>query len=187
MIDNYLKSLQESFIFSDKTVVLDFDKFENGESNILLIAGISATGKTTLAERLSKELKCEFIETDLPCFKKNSDENYDAAICYRDIFRKARSSNKRYIIEGVLVFWSCLNHKNGTNSFFEECKHIPIILLGPSVLRAAYQGWKRAGSKEILNVMKWHIRAGIFDMYWYNIFRKARLNVPKTKVENLNF
>ena len=179
MLDLYLKRIQESYIISNKTVSVDLDKFENGESNILLVAGIPAGGKTTLGKQLAKKYKCKLLETDYPCLDKE-----DPVKCYQNIYRKSLKSNKRYIIEGVLVFWSCLDIKNKILPFFNECKHTPIIILGPSVMKAAYQGWKR--DKEDISlrqVFSWYVKNGIFDMKAMNVFKKERFKVKGSNIK----
>ena len=177
--------VRESYIFSDKTISLDLDKFESGESNLLLVAGLSASGKTTLAEKLAKKYKCEFKESDNPCLSEEDNKEGDPIKCYENIFHKLLKSKKRYIMEGVLVFWSCLDKDNNISPFFNECKNIPIIIMGESVMKSAYQGWKRDSGKisYIPAALKWYVKYGISDMKSFNIFKKARMNVSGTKIE----
>lgn len=47
--------LQKGYILNDTTISCDLFKFESGESNVLLIAGLSGAGKTTLGRKLAKK------------------------------------------------------------------------------------------------------------------------------------
>ena len=78
MIDEYLQYIQEGYIFDDKNISLDLYKFENGESNLLLVAGIAGAGKSTLGKKLAKKYKCGYIESDDPCLtdKRIQSPNY---------------------------------------------------------------------------------------------------------------
>lgn len=53
-------------LFSDDDIVIDFDKWENGEINYLYIYGNSGSGKSTLAEKISQKYHVKTIELD--CF-----------------------------------------------------------------------------------------------------------------------
>ena len=64
IIENYLQNIQEGYIFSDKTISIDLDKFISGESNKLIIAGLSGGGKTTLCRYLAEKYNAECYETD---------------------------------------------------------------------------------------------------------------------------
>lgn len=55
----------ESYVFSQDDIVKDLDKFESGESNILLVTGLSRAGKTTLSKDLAKKYDAEVIEIDM--------------------------------------------------------------------------------------------------------------------------
>lgn len=63
--------LQENYIFSKKDNVYNFDKWENGECNILFITGHSGSGKSTLAFQLAKEYGATVIQLDhIQCYEK---------------------------------------------------------------------------------------------------------------------
>ena len=63
--------LQENYIFSKKDNVYNFDKWENGERNILFITGHSGSGKSTLAFQLAKEYEATVIQLDhIQCYEK---------------------------------------------------------------------------------------------------------------------
>ena len=63
--------LQENYIFSKKDDVYNFDKWENGEYNILFITGHSGSGKSTLAYQLAKEYGATVISLDhIQCYER---------------------------------------------------------------------------------------------------------------------
>ena len=65
-IDNVLSSniVQETYLFSKDDIVLHLDDFVAGKTNILLITGISRSGKTTLAYELAPKYNAEIIQID---------------------------------------------------------------------------------------------------------------------------
>jgi len=189
MIDQYLHALQEGYLFSDKTISCDLSKFESGESNILLVAGIPASGKTTLGKTLAKKYNATLFESDECIFqdgkksgkRKTPDEVYD---CYQDRFNQIVRSKKRYIIEGVLVYWACVNKSNTMDKLFDKTKKYPIIILGPSIIKTLWQGWQREkGNEKLRDILTWYTKNNIRDMKVLEIFKKARLAVPSTDMK----
>ena len=55
----------ESYVFSKDDIERNIDKFISGESNILLITGLSRAGKTTLGEEYADKYNAELIELDI--------------------------------------------------------------------------------------------------------------------------
>jgi len=183
MLEQYLLSIQEGYLLSDKTISIDLNKFESGESNILLIAGLPASGKSTLGKNLAKKYKATYIGTDEFCLMNKKVKDPDD--CYRLLYKKLSKSNKRYVIEGVLVYWTCIKWKtNETLPFFNTSKKSPIIILGASVMTTLFQGWKREKDKESLRkIFRWYVKNNIRDMKVLDVFKKARLAVPESDVE----
>lgn len=74
---NKKEPLNEAVVFSGNDLYKNFDKFENGDSNILLITGLTGSGKSTLAKSLCSKYNAEYIELDLLEFilKKNVELN----------------------------------------------------------------------------------------------------------------
>ena len=63
--------IDENFIFSKKDNVYNFDKWDNGESNILIITGLSGSGKSTLAFALADEYDATVVQLDhLQCYER---------------------------------------------------------------------------------------------------------------------
>ncbi len=56
--------LQESLIFNKTDLEFNVDRFESGESNVLLITGFSGSGKSTLAGELATKYGCEHFQLD---------------------------------------------------------------------------------------------------------------------------
>lgn len=180
--------LNEGYVFSDKTISCDLSKFESGESNVLLIAGLPASGKTTLGRKLAKKYNAKLFRTDWCLSEKISIDKKqykDPEKCYRDSFNIANKSNKRYILEGVLTYWSCVKLDNKTmHPFFSQCEHTPTIILGASVMKSFWRGWQRERGKESLReIIRWYIKNNIKDQKVINIFRKERMNVSGTEVK----
>lgn len=64
ILESY-KIANESYFFSKKDTYINFDKFQNDQSNICLITGFSGSGKSTLARNLVKKYNAVYIELDL--------------------------------------------------------------------------------------------------------------------------
>jgi len=184
--------LREAYVFSDKTISIDLSKFESGESNILLIAGLPASGKTTLGMKLAKKYNATIFKTD-ECLNEGKGLNNkvfkDAETCYRDSFISAKKSAKRYVMEGVLVYWSCIKLDNkGLTPFFNQQKDAPVIILGTSVIKTFWQGWQRDKDEESLrDIYKWYIKNNIKDNKVLNIYKQARGNVPDVDIKEYKF
>ena len=55
---------EESVILNKSDLYYNVDKFEKGDTNVLLITGFSGSGKSTLASQLSNKYKCDYLELD---------------------------------------------------------------------------------------------------------------------------
>lgn len=86
--------IDEGNIFTSKDIVKNLDDFENGKSNILLITGLSGSGKTTMAGEMADEYGA--IKLSLDYFQNY--HNIENDIHYADI-KKDRKNNPmmRYI------------------------------------------------------------------------------------------
>ena len=68
--------IDENYIFSRKDNVYNFDKWDNGESNILIITGLSGSGKSTMAFALADEYDATVIQLDhLQCYERFTAKN----------------------------------------------------------------------------------------------------------------
>lgn len=66
--NKYLKEnvelFQENVLLNKSDLYYNFEKFEKGNTNVLLITGFSGSGKSSLASELSSKYKCEYFELD---------------------------------------------------------------------------------------------------------------------------
>ena len=65
LVEDIKSTLKESITFSNNDLYYNIDKFENGNSNVLLVTGLSGSGKSTMGKQLSNKYKAEYIELDL--------------------------------------------------------------------------------------------------------------------------
>lgn len=65
VMESYNDISNESYVFSKDDIERNVDKFISGESNILLITGLSRAGKTTLGEEYADKYNAELIELDI--------------------------------------------------------------------------------------------------------------------------
>ena len=200
MIDEYLDYLQEGFLFSDKTISIDLDKFISGEKNKLLIAGLSGGGKTTLCRHLAKRYKAECFETDtcsdfLEDLRANTSTSPNALppkeVFYNGYYKCVKprmNNNRRQIVEGGLVWESYY--------FFPEIRkylnQYPIIIFGTSSLKSSLQllNRRRAVGKKtgLKKIYKLYLRNFVQLNKLLKYFKEERLkaggnvkifNIPK--------
>lgn len=62
---NLYDVIEESMIFDKRDNVFNIDKWENGDSNILLITGLSGSGKTTSGVNLANTFNAKLIQLDI--------------------------------------------------------------------------------------------------------------------------
>lgn len=179
-VQNYLDKINEGYIFSDRTVSIDLKKFESGESNILLITGISGSGKSTLGRKLAKEYNAKYIASDFPCLTDNPHKK-DPEGCFRNTYNRISKTKKtKYILEGVLVYYSCLDGwRPNLHPFFNKIKNEPMIILGTSILKTMYRNRKDIDQsiwEFIMNFLKFgkHYKE---EMEPYIFFKKKREEV----------
>jgi len=157
MINAYLEYIQERMFISNKTISIDLDKFINGDSNKLLIAGLSGGGKTTLCGHLSRKYNAQCFETD-NCIHKmkhmykqigkyNPPENIMKEVFHEGYFTCVRPqlrTKKRQVAEGGFIWQSYL--------YFPEVRaeidKFPIIIFGSSALKASWNVFQRVRKKK---------------------------------------
>lgn len=182
-------SLQEAYALSSNDTVLNFDKWKKGSNNILYVTGLSGSGKTTLGEKYEKEYNAHLFEIDGLEFTYDSTNtgllekieekcpeyaSYHASRKTKEgytgsnlvgLLKKAlntaldimkKDSSTLYIVEGVQIFqWLDPSMLSGK----------PIIIKGTSVLKSAYQRYKRGKStsdnsgENILNLASWYVKS----------------------------
>jgi adenylate kinase family enzyme len=181
MIQKYLNHIQEGYFFSDKTISIDLNKFENGKSNILLVLGLIGSGKTTLGKYLAKKYKARLLQID-DCISwslKEHPPNKEQLNDYFNCIEKMIHSNKRVVIEGV----GLLN----LYKFRKEIIKKPVIIIGKSAIRSSFQAmirnrkdkepkfWKLFLIQTIINLNEFQKRI--------NYIRKERVKIPGSVVK----
>lgn len=171
------KSVKEGFInegyfINKKDIEYKVDSWKNGSSNILLITGLSGSGKSTDSKQLAKEYNAIIFELDMfqhnrMMFGDNSNLSEGHKIIKELISKKygpkGRSfnnlSNEEFEKE-ISVFVHelleiCKKNKNQKYIFeglqikrfneklYEEVKDYPIIIKNTSVSKSMYQRFKR--------------------------------------------
>ena len=156
----------EGYVFDKETIKHKVDEFESNKSNILLITGLSGSGKSTTAKKYAEEYNGEFIELD--CFEQNYGMNdlqlkeagtpfyiYLTQTPSGKLFRKKSLSNNRprgdELVKEIKTFGNwllkwCEGHKDtkwiieGVQIYscfdFNNVKKYPIIINGVSMLKS---------------------------------------------------
>lgn len=165
-------SLNENLIFNKEDLEFNVDKFESGESNVLLVTGFSGSGKTTLAAKLAKKYNCTHYEIDCLTFylfgdmtREDALGNEDGLVAFIDLknlpqYKDYNSLSKSQIVELIreyikfLIEW-CKNKKDQKfiieglqiyNVYREGDTYItscPMIIKGTSGLISAIRAAKR--------------------------------------------
>ena len=185
--------LKEGLLISDKTISIDLHKFESGESNMLFIIGLPASGKSTIGKILAKKYNANYIESDWifePPKGVNVDD-FDPEKEFRNKYRELKNKNKKYVIEGVLVYWSCFKElvTQGLHPFFKEIQNEPFIILNISILQGLIRGYKRdrksnkKRDRELSTIFRRYVKNNLEDTKYLKQFIKARTSVSNTIVK----
>lgn len=165
MINSYLHYLQEGYIFSNKTISVNLNKFEKNDVNKLLIIGISGSGKSSLGEYLSKKYNVDFF----------SDE-------YKGL-EEALTNSKRMVIEGneLLELYK--------NKFYKQIiLNQAMIIIGLSALKSGIRADNRDGLVlgKVKKLKDWHLFIRKNFLYFQkdlNTLRKDIMNLKNVKIE----
>ena len=166
MLEEYLNQIQEGYLFSDKSISVNLDKFESGEKNKLLIIGVLGSGKTSLGKYLQKKYKVKDFFSDtvgLPT---------------------ALKSSKRMIIETIEIA-SLYKEKP---EFRKLILGMPMILIGMSAMKAGFRADKRDGTVPLKAKNKKDSYISTRDNIFYfqrllNNFRKDILQIPDVNIK----
>ena len=77
MIFNEELEKGNNVIFSEDDIYCNMDKWDNHESHVLFILGLSASGKSTLSRKLAEKYKCNLIELDVIAFAITGEKAHD--------------------------------------------------------------------------------------------------------------
>lgn len=183
LIESYLRILQEGYLLSDQTISFDLNKFENGESNILLIVGLIGSGKSTLATYVAEKYNAQILQRTDECISWSLDEhppNEKQFKSYINCTKNMLATNKKSVIEGVGIL-SLLNmgHKTVLN--------YPMIIIGKSTILSSYQAFVRNIKKEKEQVWKMLFTQTKMNINLFqkqiNDLRKEREKIPGTVVK----
>jgi len=167
-------------VFSKKDIAVDLDKFESGKFNKLLIIGVGGAGKTVASKYFADKYDIPYYTTD-QFIRENTDLRYDDYDKYKiqqyEFIQELINSNEKSIIEGAILQKIELR---------DQMLKYPIIILGTS----GFKGALRAGLRKLQK----GLGIGFLDTFKQNwskrserteTFRKERLEVPNTKVEEI--
>jgi hypothetical protein len=168
VVENYLQSIQEGYIFSEKTISVNLHLFENGTKNKLIITGVPGSGKTSLLHYLLKKYNVnDFV----------SDDSWGKTL-------EGLTSSKRTIVEGggFLILYK------EEVSWRKMMLDTPMILMGMSAIKS---GWRADKRDETVpgKVKDWKdtyhfTRTNLF--YFQNaanLLRKDLMKLPDAKIE----
>ena len=176
MLNTQLDYIQDGYIFSDKTLSINLDKFENKQIKKLLIFGPCGSGKSTIGRILSKKYNVPLLETDTMYWKmrqnaaKSGLPRKERKEMIKDVeakLIKMLSNNKRMIIEGV--DWIKIYKKN--INLKPLLLKQGMIILGLSALKGAIRAGKRNATYEPDN-NRWSETLGMGKIN-FNILEKT--------------
>ena len=180
-----MNKINENLIFNNNDLEINLNKFESGESNILLITGFSGSGKSTLAKQLANNYNCIHYELDCLDFyfgglltKEDAVGNEDGLVAFiesKNLEFNAIPENHGTIYREYIQFLIKWCKAQPDKKFIIEGLQIydtyrtgdvyitscPIIVKGTSGLVAAVRAAKRNdGSfiKELNPLIKWAIQ-----------------------------
>lgn len=112
------KVFNESYVFSEKDILYNKEKFNSGEINLCFITGLSGSGKTTLGGQISHKDLVEHYELDDVIFNWNfSDNNLKE---YGDLIYSFFKSEGRSFRYHSLQEWkddTSWDNKNGMDAY----------------------------------------------------------------------
>ena len=167
--------VEENVIFNKDNTVYNIDKFESGKNNVLLVTGLSGSGKSTIAEEYTRKYKAEWIELDIfeqchgftdQSLKEAGEVFYDYLSSHKPLWEKLKSKSIKGKELGEEInkfvhycFAWCRDRKDkkwvieGVQiySFLtaDEVKGFPLIIMGTSMKNSVLQRFKRNGNGKI--------------------------------------
>lgn len=160
----------EGMVLSTDDIVVNFEDWENGKSNIVFITGLSGSGKSKLGKELAEKYNAIYVELDLFGYivehKTSISEISDPVIAEyikttnlykrnRDVDFLSRESAAKLSDEYVrFMDWLItLSHKRGNRYVVEGIqvmlvdphylKKFPVVVKGTSALKSWYRSYLR--------------------------------------------
>jgi energy-coupling factor transporter ATP-binding protein EcfA2 len=124
----------------DNNIHYNFSKWLSNKTKYLFIAGLSGSGKSTIARKLAKFYNAEYIELDLANLELKQNPDYPRNVSREEKWNfilktlMAQFPGKKLIIEGCQLPWVDFN----------IIKDHAIILIGTSLLKSSYRSWIRS-------------------------------------------
>lgn len=174
--------INEGYLFSDKTISIDLDKFESGESSKLFVNGLSGGGKTTLGIHLAKKYKCKYLDTDdigKEMVELGLTDKVERRKYYNRRFFKVLDSNIRYVIGGVGI--TRLHRDNPEKK--ELLMTSPMIFLGKSMLRSTWDASARINSGPETKDKNRLTKASVFFGWNWNNFYPRLVQMKKDRIK----
>nr|DAR14060.1 MAG TPA: metallophosphoesterase, DNA ligase-associated [Caudoviricetes sp.] len=112
---------EENVLISRDDIYYDFDKFESGEKNVLLITGFSGSGKSTLAEQLASKYKCDYFMID-------SLEYYGERYMTLDNLKKGEPGCYEFIMKHPKIKETLDGDYSGKDFWGILCQYIPWLI-----------------------------------------------------------
>lgn len=181
------KYLFEAFLFNDKTISIDLDKFESGEIPRLLIIGYSGSGKSIIGRYLSKKYKKELLSLDGCIFyirKKYSKKGFKEQQPY---FKKCVKDSiyQKGIIEGLQLL-QFDKFKLDKNFLIKQ----PVIILGTSLIissiKAAWRNSTEGFENEKGQTIKMYFWGSLIQQGFGTNFKELRKKLNQFKKDRMN-
>ena len=112
---------EENVLISRDDIYYDFDKFESGQKNVLLITGFSGSGKSTLAEQLASKYKCDYFMID-------SLEYYGERYMTLDDLKKGEPGCYEFLVKHPKIKETLDGDYNGKEFWNILCQYIPWLI-----------------------------------------------------------
>lgn len=177
------KFINEGYFISDKTISVDLDKFISGESNKLLILGLTGSGKTTMGRKLSRKMNIKSISTDDCPFdwanyhKGDKEDKSKILNKYMDCSESMVTNKSRIILEGVGLIETYWERPNFRSTMLKY----PCIIIGTSALKSSIRASKRSKAF-MLDVHFYRTNFTVFQKM-LSKFKKDRLSIKDSIVK----
>ncbi len=207
-----LEELKENYVIPKKDLEYNLDDWKSGRKNLLIITGLSGSGKSTRASKLAKEYNAIHIEVDL--FEMNhilyeEEQGDEGNIIVKEYFDKTYGGPHKFSVNGkgfmaeVQKFIQyCINYFNNHKDrlFILEgiqllwldksmvdfiCNKASIIVVNTIMLQSMFRAIKREGNPIAYFKSFETIRGFKEWLYWYIDMEKERNELIKNIKESV--